>query len=231
MDEARQWIEDKSNEPIDHEIQKKKENLHKLFNEFSEMVIKGEIVGGLGLSRKTLDYPGADGWVHRVTSTYNKILSVLERASAKISKATGFIPATVTALILTGEIPEYKRFKVGVRENYSLLPTGESIYRNIVNIEILVSDLSFNEIKNIYDFYRNALKVTGKKRITEKQKALLAFIDDYGQPPSRDSKGHVDYWTATKEAWNLKHSDLVKYTTWEGIRKAYFGALEKVNNI
>lgn len=228
MDDARRWIEDKDNTPIESQIQKKIDSLTKFYGEYCEMLKKDQIVSGISLSRNTLDYPGPDGWVYSVISDYDKVFSILRHASSVIVNATGFQPAAVTELILTGAIPELKRFKVNVKRNYTHLSTGD-VFRNIIDIEVFVSDLTFNEIKIIYDYYRSKLKVTGKKSITEKQKILLAFIDDYGQPPARGAKGTVEYWTAAKEAWNIKHSEITSYTTWEGIRKAYYGILDKLN--
>jgi hypothetical protein len=226
--EAIRWIENKDEEPLPEDIKRKKDRLIELHNQYVDMVKKGEVAGArLGWKREFLDYPGADGWTHCVVSSGKVDLEILEKASTSIAMATGFQAAQVTAYILTGIKPTCPRFQAVLKQRLNELPTGEAIKRCSAEVIINASDLSFDDVKRIYGFYREVLNIKGVKSATDKQKNLLSFVLAWPTPPPENRKGTKAYWENVMSAWNNEVSEDLAYTSWEGIRKAYLGAVKK----
>ena len=229
MESAANWIKQKAAEPIPEDIKRKKENFQKICDMYFEGLKNNEIHGSFGLSTELLDFPGQEGWVERVASSDNPLLNKLQQQVKSISNATGFPQYMITCFILTDMKPSLVRYRLKHSINSSCLPSGEWINRDIVNFEINASDLTFSEIKEIYDKYKTSLNTKRQKSITPKQKELLSLVTKLGDVPI-NGKGTKEYWERAKESWNeLFPGEKERYDSWEGIRKAYVGLRNKID--
>lgn len=130
-----------------------------------------------------------------------KLLSSVKR----ISKATGFSQASLTMYFLTGLKPIIPRHTVTKKLNLTTLPDGEQIKRTSISIEINVTDLTFDELKTLYDNYRSSLNIKRKTPIGEEQANFYRFVTSKGGPVK--GKGSKAFWKQIQQQWNKSNPD------------------------
>lgn len=230
IEEAGAWIEAEGEKPIDPATEEKIQAMMALFAKYTMDCLEGKIAGGLSYNEKMLYYRNSEGKISMTSSMYHSSLKLLESAAACIERLTGIEKADAVTMILTGIVPQYKRYTVNIQTTSGMTETGEKISRRCVAVQINVNDLAFSEIKKMYSFYRESLNVTGKTGITDRQQTLFKFINDLEESPDNPSKGTQAYWTEAREVWNKLYPEY-NYSAWESIRKAYIDTLEKLDRV
>ena len=149
---------------------------------------------------------------------HSKDLSYIRYELDNMSRIIRIDRFELLKFLLTGIKPKLPRYEV-------LQLPG---IRSSIVIKIYVADLNFNEIKSIYDTYRDIRKVKKQKRITDKQRKIIDIISEMGQPP--EGKGTSDYYKQVLVKWNNNYPE-EQYTSWQAIYKAYENLKEKINRI
>lgn len=221
------WIRKKAAEPLPPDIKAKEERGFKEYERLCELIISGKAIGLFGVSRNSLDFPGDDGFVTSIPVVEQTDLATLAAAVKRISNATGFREYAVTVHILTGLKPILPRVSTSVRPSWHELPAGNHLWRKQAVIEINVADLTFDELKEIYDNYRKELDVVKKKPLNKQQIKLYNLVASKGGPPR---KGVTAFWKAIQEEWNGDASNS-PYKTWEGAYQRYKLVEDKFKNL
>ncbi|NLA11609.1 MAG: hypothetical protein GX883_05740 [Firmicutes bacterium] len=221
------WIRKKAAEPLSADIKTKKERGVKEYQRLRGLVISGEAIGLFGVSRNYLDFPGEDGFISSVPVVQQTDLAILASHAKRISEATGFRKYAATVYILTGLKPILPRVNTSVRPSWHELPAGNHLWRKNIVIEINAADLTFNELKAIYDNYRKDLGIVKKKPLNVQQARLYNLVVNKGGPPA---KGATAFWRAIQKEWNSDTSNS-SYQTWEGVYQRYKTIEDKLKNL
>lgn len=204
IEKAVSWIHRKAKEPLSEKDLKKRQRILKKFDEIGTL-IQG-IPWTISWNRPILTFPGNKGYIEKVPADHPLELSNLEKVVNEMSKATGFEKYALTAFILTGIEPILSRVTVKHNNVMQTLPTGESLRRFNIAFDINSRDLTFEEIKELYDTYRKELRISKKKKITTKQMRLYYLVKEKGYP----DKNKTIFWT-----------DIAKQLGYKGWRQAY----------
>ncbi|MGM0653659.1 MAG: hypothetical protein ACQES4_12910 [Bacillota bacterium] len=154
------------------------------------------------------------------------LLYNLSRKVETVAEATGFSKSSVTAYILTGLEPILPRVNISLHTGSANLPNGSNngsgkssitLSRKSIKIEIHSADLSPQELKAIYDRYRQELKIRKSKSLSNNQVKLFYLVYNRGGPPKEGAKA---FWQEIKEVWNSKPENK-PYKSWEGIYQRY----------
>jgi hypothetical protein len=143
----------------------------------------------------------------------------------EVSKATGFKKTAIIFYIFTDLQPIISKASLGWNINSYNLPTGENIVRTKINIEISTNDLTFDELKQLYNTYRASLNVTKKKGLSEKEKEIYIMVSNEGGV--RQSKP-TEFWKGIKDEYNSRHPTEKPLEFWQGIMNTYKRAKDKI---
>lgn len=202
------------------------ENIEKKIKEFKKIFEGGAYKEGY------LSFKNNENKVNYIPCEYNKKLYLLKKACIKLAKYTRFSESDIVTFILTGVKPEFPRYRIKAEKeifNDLYIPGCKGRTNKWFTIELNASDIRFDEIKQIYDYYRNSLGIRDKKPIKEKSKKLIDFIHELDEfPPDKGPKGTGTkaYWEKVLQQWNERYPEM-KYKRWEGIMKAYDKVIEK----
>jgi hypothetical protein len=150
-------------------------------------------------------------------------LNWLENETRIMARGTGFSQTSLVNLVLTGTAPILQRYKVTGHIDYQSLPTGEELNPIHINMEIWARDLTFEELRSIYNDCRETLqlkkhKLKEGKELAKSHQEIYQLVKANGGPPK--AKGKVKFWESIKKEWNDSHPQ-GKYRTWKGIKLAY----------
>jgi len=209
-------------EDIDRErLQKNVETAVKIFS--------GESTNGKTFYEGKLFFKDRLGKIQSVASEYNNKLYILQKACKNISECTGFKEPDAVMYILNGSIPTFPRYVATLQMSGHTLPLCKPISRTWVTIKLNVSDIQSDEIKLIYDYYRETLNIKSQKPIRDKTKKIIDFVYKQDElPPPKGSKGSgtKGYWINVLNKWNALNPNM-KYSRWESLMKAYDNAMKK----
>ncbi len=154
------------------------------------------------------------------------LLYNLSKKVETVAGATGFSKPSVIAYILTGLEPVLPRVNISLHSGRAKLPknnedkTGKSsttLSRKSIKIEIHSADLSPQELKAIYDRYRQELNIRKSKSLSNDQVKLFYLVYNRGGPPKEGAKA---FWQEIREVWNSNPANK-PYKSWEGIYQRY----------
>ena len=163
---------------------------------------------------------------------YSK-LNWLENEIRIMTRATGFTQPSLTQFALTGTEPILPRYKSMSRRVYQSLPSGEQMQLVHVSIDINAKDLTFEELRRLYNDFRELLQLK-KHRLREGVELVKSHIEIYqfvkanGGP--LEGKGTVKHWESMKGKWNNSHPQDKHYATWKGIKLAYDRIIRKLED-
>jgi hypothetical protein len=165
-------------------------------------------------SNQMLIYKIEDGAAICADATSSKELSSLYNDIDWLSKSLGIKQYELLKFILAGEKPEIMKKTVTFLEGI----------RKRVIIEFNSPDISFDELRVIYEEYRNFFKYKWKKRFTTKQENILNLIKEFREPPEEKV---TEYYKTVLKEWNKRYPG-DKYQAWQSIYKAYENIKKKL---
>lgn len=181
---------------------------------------------GFKLQRPTLPYPKAnDGWVYRVVVWPKTYLTYLAHETKLLAKATGFHQAAVVAHVLTGIKVYRPRARISTTINSYTLPNGKQLVNEYATVQYLAADFSFEETRQLHAKLKEMLGLKKQKTIDAKAWRIYQLVKENGGPPA---KNKVAFWQHIQQLWNATADDADKFTTWNGVKKAYFDAVKKI---
>lgn len=214
IDKAISWIKKKAEEPLTQKEKKKRDILLKKIDEIEKLQVPWSVSYNIPI----LTYPGKKGYVEKVFADYPSDLSRLEKTINEIANATGFEKYSLTVFILTGIEPILSRVIVRHQNIMQRLPTGENLKRFNIALDIKTNDLTFEEIKKIYEVYRKQLRVS-KKKFSQEKYRLYSRVKNMGGLPK---KNKVVFWQ--------KIATEFKYKEWRQAFTCYKRILKKIEN-
>ena len=158
----------------------------------------------------------------------------LENEIRLMSEATLFYQPVLVQFILMGTPPILLRYDItgvwyrrpipsrpGQRQRRGL--GDESLRVSYVDARIYAQDLTFVELRELYNEYREILqikkhKLREGKNLSISHWELYQLIKGKGGPPKE--RGKVAFWESAKSEWNKLHRQH-KYQTWKGVKIAY----------
>lgn len=222
---AIEWIDSICSEFLENYIEKysKKEMLFSSkYDELIQLIKSGDAIGSV--MKPYLSLPYKEEKINDIDCliianiNHSKELQYIQFEIEQMENLLGISKYELLKYLLSGIKPKLKRYEViknkGLRES--------------ITINIYVSDLNFKEMKQIYDQYREVRNVKKQKQLTDKQKMIVALIDDMGPPPN--NKGTSAFYKNVLNAWNIKHPDMV-YASWQALYKAYENTKLKLNRM
>ena len=146
---------------------------------------------------------------------------VCQYRANKIANVSGFDTSSVFYYILMGVRPVLTKVQAHVEEEESRLPSGDSLVNRLVIVEMR-GELSFEELRHLYQQIRQDLGVKRTKAFNEKHLQLYQVVRHNGVVPK--GKGTKHFWEAVQEDmndWINKNGKGDPYTTWRGVKRAY----------
>lgn len=195
---------------------------------------------GIKYEEVLLPFRNKDNKIDFAASEYNNNLKYLKYYVEKLSKYTRFNECDIVTYILTGKKPEFHRFKTTKYTEWIVLPNGKKRVNTWFTVDLNAGDIKFDEIKKIYDFYREKLNVKAQKPLKENSHVLIDFINnEIGElPPGYSLKsmgkkvpkgtGDKMYWEKVLLLWNEKYPEN-QYKRWDYIEKAYYRIIHVIN--
>ena len=89
----------------------------------------------------------------------------------------------------------------------------------------LNTELSFDNLVEIYNTVKETLGVKRGKRLNEKHLQLYTMVQERGGAPT--GKGTVEFWQSLLEEWNDRHEG--EYKEWRCMKRAYDRLRKKLN--
>lgn len=212
IEKAVLWIEAKAKKPLSASAKRQKEKIIKH-----------------NLTRPLLDYASPDYKYTKAIYAWHPDLNKLSKATNLISTGTAFDKHFVTTFILTGLKPIVKRFEISRQRGFSGI-SDDMLENFCINIKVNSMDLTFNELKDIYNSIRKELNLTKKGHLKEKDYKLydkvqqLCKAQQLSEPPKKPQKGIENFWL-----------DIAKDCNFQGKQKAqiactaYKRILKKIN--
>lgn len=230
--EAGEWIYAESAKPIPADMVSKAKRCNELRNNLLEFVLKNGTCGGgerIGLIVNDITFPGIKeenkGWTESVPVGWSRSLGILHNAIEQIGNITNLPQYAISAYILTGIKTILPKYSLELRCNYSEATLDSWLASTQLIIKINSADLTFDDLKRIYENYRRQLSSTRRKKLSDKQTMIYWMVNKAGGVPET---GVTDFWKSIQSKWNAEHPD-DPYKSWEGIYKAYVNVKNKMS--
>ena len=174
-----------------------------------------------------VDFDSGMDWIDKGLAAggraLGEVLFIYEKA-AEISEVTNFTTTSVLEYILLNWAPILPKF---ILEGHSKVHKVPFTKRNIRNTWLTVhlfSDLSFDELSQLYQRIRRYLGTKQSKAFNEKHLELYEKVLEKGGPPTKRVKL---FWESIRKEWNEEHKDK-PYATWQGVKMTYERIREKL---
>jgi hypothetical protein len=157
--------------------------------------------GDVVLQRRFIPYarPG-EAWEHAIPIREEGTLAQLEAESSRLAQATGFSQAAVLAYVLADLRPVRPLARVRSEVNEFSPLTGEPIKRAQVTVTFLARDMTHTQLRDLYREIRQHLSMVKVKSISEKDRQLLALVEQHGGEPPH---GKTAFWEWVRHEWNM----------------------------
>lgn len=138
----------------------------------------------------------------------------------RISRSTGLPPDALTEHVFTGITPLMSRVRITNRENHTRLPSGEQAHSRSVTLTFRTADLTFEELRTIYEQVKSHMGGKGIQALTTEDFELWELVQLEGGPPE-PYQGVREFWRNLLKEWNRKHPNDTPLKSWEGLQKRH----------
>ncbi|MDN5696748.1 MAG: hypothetical protein L0G70_02090, partial [Rubrobacter sp.] len=186
-------------------------------------------------SKRTLlpyQRPGYDHAKH-VPSFPRTYLERFALRTESISRHTGLPHDALTMHVLTGFTPLRSRARIATTRSHYSVPGGQQIDVSHAEVKFFARDLTYKELRNIYNSIRGHVTGKGRKgRADDPQAQIWALVQKRGGPPLKHGTKQR-FWTEILEAWTSeqpppRNGEKLRYTTPRGAEKAYDAARKRL---
>ena len=160
--------------------------------------------------------PGKD-MVTRAAAFIGSPLERLAQVSAQLSRETGLRQAAVIAFALAGIPPILPPARITIHRKI-----GGAFSRTWATIELHAGDLTFTQVRRLYNTVRQRMGTTRKKALADRDIALLDFVRTIGEPPQKQpgNRGTIKaYWQHFEKEWSRGHRK--GKLTWRAAQNRY----------
>ena len=135
---------------------------------------------------------------------------------------TGFAAGALVVHVLTGQKPLLPRVRETRRYQTFALPNGEHLARRSVTLTFDTADLTFNELRALYNDIRDYLGGKGTEGLTTEDMEFWRLVESLEGPPTKWGK-KGKFWEEVRQRWNRDHQDkgYTVYTTVRGTQSKY----------
>ena len=138
----------------------------------------------------------------------------------QVSKRTGLPPDALTAHVFTGAMPLIPRVWKTKREDHPRLRPGKQAHLRSVTLTFRTADLTFKELRTIYDGVKTYMGGKGAQALTLEDFELWELVQEAGGPPEAYN-GVRAFWLERLGEWNRKHPERQPLKSWEGLQDRY----------
>jgi hypothetical protein len=135
-----------------------------------------------------------------------------------IAEATGFDEESLPPLILIGTKPVLPRYSISLSKLYRQGANGESFKRAELKINIQAKDMKFDELHEIYNYYRENLLLKRGKNFKQEHYEIYKLVSGKGGPV--EGKGSVSFWECIRDEWNSTHK-YKQFNHWKAVKALY----------
>ena len=122
--------------------------------------------------------------------------------------------------LLTGGLPLLSRVRRTNRDRYTRLPSGKQAHLRSVTLTFNTSDVSFGELRKIYDGIKTYMGGKGIQAPTFEDLELWQLVEDLGGPPE-PYRGVKDFLLGVLKKWKHGYAGDTPLKSWEGLQKRY----------
>jgi hypothetical protein len=138
----------------------------------------------------------------------------------RVSRRTGLPPDALTAHVLAGAVPILSRVRSTRRDSYFTLPSGQQIRLKSVTLTFRTADLTFDELRKLYDEIRGYMGGKGVRSTDLDDLEFWNLVEELGGPPE-PYKGVRRFWRQVLDSWNAAHPERRPLKSWEGLQDRY----------
>lgn len=146
------------------------------------------------------------------------LLVLLYDRAEEVAKVTGFNHFSVMSHIILGAPLTLNKVDTKAKKEIHKLPSGAELVNRFVTMQIR-GELTFDELRHLYQQIRQDLGVKRSKALKEKHLELYQIVRRKGGAPK--GKGTVAFWESVRKDMNEKNPTGNPYTTWKGVKRAY----------
>lgn len=150
-----------------------------------------------------------------------------------MAKATGFDEHAVVAYILCGIEPLLQRWRLTGRQGFQRSPSGETLRPVSLNLEIKTKDITFEELRGIYQSIRKGMKAKRTDPLNKRHLWLYQTVKEKGGPKKKGEKGKVAFWQSIMEAANEEFKDhwgFEPWGSWKAVKIAYNRLIKRLES-
>lgn len=214
------WIEEESREDLKKWREARTPDA-RLIEKKIERLVEEAGYDGYNLSKSPfLPYFGPPDLDHQkqVPTATDTFLTSFTRQVMQWSKNTNIMPGHWTMHVLTGLSPLLSRVRSAENRRAFKLPSGKQAHMRSVTLTFNTADLTFNELREIYNNVRMFLGGRGQKAPTFEDLEFWELVQDMEGPPEKNIR---KFWTAVRDRWNAEHSGTAPLKSWEGFQDRY----------
>lgn len=131
------------------------------------------------------------------------------------SKNTNIMPGHWTMHVLTGFSPLLNRVRSTRNRRAFELPSGKQAHMRSMTLTFNTADLTFDELREIYNNVRTFLGGRGQKAPTFEDLEFWDLVESMGGPPATEIR---KFWVTVRDRWNAGHPDTEPLKSWEGFQ-------------
>lgn len=138
--------------------------------------------------------------VERAPAFMGSPLERLAQVSARLAKDTSLRQAAVIAFALAGIPPILPPARISIHRR-----PGGAFSHTWATIELHAGDLTFTQVRKLYNKVRQRMGTTHKKALAYRDVELLEFVRRVGDPPIKrpGNRGTIKaYWQKFEKEWN-----------------------------
>lgn len=145
-------------------------------------------------------------------------LASFARQVIQWSKNTNIMPGHWAMHVLTGFSPLLSRVRSTRNRRAFELPSGKQAHMRSMTLTFNTADLTFDELREIYNNVRVFLGGRGQKAPTFEDLEFWELVQDMEGPPEKNIR---KFWTAVRDRWNAEHPGTQPLRSWEGFQDRY----------
>ena len=134
-------------------------------------------------------------WVHTIPVVGGTHLGTLQEECKRMQTITGFQEDAIVMYVLKGGRLEYPAVAISAGPRSSRLPNGNRIVREECKITIKVPDLTFKQLRNLYQLWRRRQSPLNRG-LSATEEQTLALVEKHGNPPPKGTPEAGRFWRA-----------------------------------
>ena len=137
-------------------------------------------------------------WVHNIPVVGGTCLGTLQEACKRMHTNTGIPEDAIVMYVLKGGRLGYPAVAISAGLRTSRLPNGDRIVREECKITIKVPDLTFKQLRNLYQLWRRRQSPLNRG-LSAAEEQTLALVEKRGNPPPKGTPEASRFWRTVQK--------------------------------